>query len=97
LREQYFKLSPSNLNESKNITEHKTERITEAIDSSFASNCEESEFKYRMINAEKVTHFIKTTTNPFPHLRAHILIPFKSSSKKQQFLKELIHFFSNKV
>jgi hypothetical protein len=46
---------------------------------------------------EKLTYMLKTTTNPYPHLRTLILIPFKSLSKKHQFLKELIHFFSNHV
>jgi hypothetical protein len=50
------------------------------------------EFSYRFLNAEKVSYMLETTANPYPHLRTLILIPFKSSPKKQSFLKELLHF-----
>jgi hypothetical protein len=40
---------------------------------------------------------LKSTSNPYQHLRNLILIPFKSSHKKHHFLKELLHFFTNHV
>lgn len=40
---------------------------------------------------------LKSTSNPYQHLRTLVLIPFKGSSKKHHFLKELLHFFTNHV
>jgi hypothetical protein len=50
------------------------------------------DFSYRYLNAEKVSYMLETTANPYPHLRTLVLIPFKSSPKKQPFLKELLHY-----
>ena len=47
---------------------------------------EKKENRYELLDERKLKYMLKNASNPYPHLRTQILIPFKNQSQKQLFL-----------